>query len=89
MLYVFILHTLQSYTIRELSTLVERCIGAKMSEHQFQFNEHLLEECRHGKQLTLHDCGIKSEDSLIITKMGLAITISEAQVCLAKLMLIM
>ena len=76
-----VLLTLQSYTIAQLRGLVEKTTGQRLDELQFQQKEgKVVEECRHGRQLTLQDLGIKKEDTLFLMKVGFVLNITDPQV---------
>ena len=49
-------------------------------DYQFQFKEKPVEECFHGKRLTLSDCGINKEDTVFIMKIGVVVNITSPQV---------
>ena len=49
-------------------------------DYQFQFKEKPVEECFHGKRLTLSDCGINKEDTIFIMKKGVVVDIQSPQV---------
>ena len=51
-----------------------------MNELQLQHNSRPLEECRHGKNLTLKDYGIKKSDNVFVTKIGFIFNL-EKKVC--------
>lgn len=50
-----------------------------MDGYILQFNDKPIEECRHGKRLTIKDNGIKKEDTIIVVKRVLNITSPEVR----------
>ena len=79
--YSMVLLTIQTYTIAQLRGLVERTTGQRLDELQFQQKDgKVVEECRHGRQLTLQDSGIKKEDTLFLMKVGFVLNITDPQV---------
>lgn len=51
-----------------------------MSRYQVLFKSEPLEAVRHGKQLVLKDLDIKSSDTLLITELGITLTVVNPQV---------
>ena len=69
------------YTISQLRGLVERTTRQKLDELQFQQKEgKVVEECRHGRQLTLQDSEIKKEDTVFLMKVWFVLNITDPQV---------
>ena len=63
-----------------LRSLVESQTGKQLDEYQFCLRGRPIDEMRHGRVLTLKECGIKARDTLILTKIGLSISITNPQV---------
>ena len=76
----FILHA-QSYPVSNLMSDVEAATQCRQTDHQLFFKDKPLQAVRHGKQLTLHDCGIKKEETLFVNKLGFYLDITNPQVC--------
>ena len=51
-----------------------------MSQCQVLYNNKPLERIRHGKKMTLKDHDIKSSTTLVITKPGITLTITDPKV---------
>ena len=51
-----------------------------MSQCQVLYNNKPLERVRHGKKMTLKDHDIKSSTTLVITKPGITLTITDPKV---------
>ena len=51
-----------------------------MDEFQFHHQGRVVEETRHGRERTLGDCCIKSNSTLVMTKMGLVLNVTNPKV---------
>ena len=70
----------QQYTIPELTAHVEKEIGCSLDEYAFSFRGQPVEAVRHGRQLTLKDCSIKTKSTLILMKVGFVLNITNPEV---------
>ena len=71
---------MQSYSIAALRVLFEDKTGQSLGEFEFQFQGRVVQETRHGRQLTLKDYGIKAGDQLFVLKVGFRLDITNPQV---------
>ena len=51
-----------------------------MSQCQILYNNRPLERVRHGKKMTLKDHGIKSSTTLVVTKLGITLNVTNPKV---------
>ena len=51
-----------------------------MSQCQVLYNNKPLERVRHGKRMMLKDHGIKSSNTLVVTKPGITLTVTDPKV---------
>ena len=51
-----------------------------MSQCQVLYNNKPLERVRHGKRMILRDHGIKSSNTLVVTKPGITLSITDPKV---------
>ena len=68
-----------------MRALVEKQTCRRLDEYQFQFKGVPIEESRHGKRLTLLDCGIDKEDTVFLMLIGFTLDITQPQVQLKVL----
>ena len=68
------------YKVRDLFKLVEKALGRSVDEFQFHHQGRVVEETRHGRERTLGDCCIKSDSTLVITRMGLVLNVTNPKV---------
>ena len=66
--------------VADLILLLEEKVQSNMSRYQVLFKSEPLEAVRHGKQLALKDLDIKSSDTLLITELGITLSIVNPQV---------
>lgn len=70
------------YSVTSLRGLVESAVGHNLSEYQLHHQGKPVEESRHGRNMLLRDYGIKSGSTLIMTKMGLVLNVTNPKVSL-------
>ena len=54
-----------------------------MSQCQVLYNNKPLERVRHGKKMTLKDYSIKSSNTLVITKPGITLNVTDPKVSIS------
>ena len=59
-----------------------------MSQCQVLYNNKPLERVRHGKKMTLRDHDIKSSATLVVTKPGITLTITDPKVSMIIIQLL-
>ena len=59
-----------------------------MSQCQVLYNNKPLEKVRHGKKMTLKDHDIKSSTTLVVTKPGITLSITDPKVSMTVVLLV-
>ncbi len=68
------------YSVTALRALVERAVGHSIAEYQLHHKGQPVDERRHGREMLLKDYSLKSSSSLVMTKMGLVLDITNPKV---------
>ena len=68
------------YSVTSLRVLVEKALGHSMADYQLRHQGRPVDESRHGKELLLRDYSIKSDSTLVVTKMGLTLNVTNPKV---------
>lgn len=64
---------------------MEGAIGHRMDEYQFHHQGHPVDETRHGRKMMLKDYSIKNGSTLVLTKIGLKLEVTNPTVKLGLL----
>ena len=68
----------------DLYEVVAGAVGHSLKDYQLLHQGKPVPEKRHGRSLTLSDCGILKEATVVVTKIGLVIDVSNPMVSLLK-----
>jgi len=74
--------------VADLIALLEEKVQSNMSQYQILFKSEPLEAVRHGKQLALKDLDIKCSDTLLITELGITLSVVNPQVTYTSLVFV-
>ena len=68
------------YSVTALRVLVERAVGHSLEDYQLHHQGRPVDEKRHGRDMLLRDHSIKSGSTLVMTKMGLVLIVTNPKV---------
>ena len=76
----------QKYSVKALCVLVGKALGHGMGGYQLLYQGQQVVERKNSKEMTLGDYSIKANATLVVTKLGMVLEVTNPQVSTVMLL---